>query len=231
METDLVLSSGFLAFARQTGVLSAVEDTGLQVGGVCGTSSGALAGALWCAGHSATTIAEKLSAQTPLSMLRPGLHIWRGLFGMGAVVEQLRAWLPPTFADLERPLGVGVMDAEGRSILLHQGSLPEAVAASCAIPWLFQPIDIGGVLYRDGGVVDRTGLSAWRAWRGKRPTVLHLVERTGGAVVEEASISPDLSVIHTAKSGARFWNLGDFWKQHAEAYRSASEVLLGQANG
>ena len=35
METDLVLSSGFLAFARQTGVLSAVEDSGMQVGGVC----------------------------------------------------------------------------------------------------------------------------------------------------------------------------------------------------
>lgn len=231
METDLVLSSGFLAFARQTGVLSAVEDSGIQVGGVCGTSSGALAGALWCAGHSATSIAEKLSAQTPLSMLRPGFHVWRGLFGMKAVLDQLREWLPPTFEDLGRPLGVGVMSAERRSILLCDGPLPEAVAASCAIPWVFQPIDVGGTLYRDGGVVDRTAMTAWRAWRGKRPTVLHLVERTGGAEVKDDSIPDDLCVIRTAKSGARFWNLGDFTKQHEEAYRAASEVLMREGNG
>ena len=43
---DLVLSSGFLAFARQAGFLEAVEQLGLAVDGVCGTSSGALAGAL-----------------------------------------------------------------------------------------------------------------------------------------------------------------------------------------
>ena len=231
METDVVLSSGFLAFARQTGVLSAVEDSALQVGGVCGTSSGALAGALWCAGHSATTIAEKLSAQTPLSLLRPGLHVWRGLFSMGAVLEQLRQWIPPRFEDLERPFAVGVMGPKGEPRLLFEGPLPEAVAASCAIPWLFQPIELDGVLYRDGGAVDRTAVKGWRAWRGKRPTVLHLVERTGGAVAKEGSIPDDLCVIRTAKSDARFWNLGDFDRQHTEAYACAREALMNSANG
>jgi NTE family protein len=146
METDLVLSSGFLAFARQTGVLSAVEDSGIEVGGVCGTSSGALAGALWCAGHSAKTVADKLSVQTPLSMLRPGIHMWRGLFSMRAVLSQLRDWLPPTFADLDRPFAVGVMGPSGEAVLLRDGPLPEAVAASCSIPWLFQPIEVDGVM-------------------------------------------------------------------------------------
>ena len=47
---DLVLSSGFLAFAAQCGFLQAVEESGIAVDGVCGTSSGALAGALWASG-------------------------------------------------------------------------------------------------------------------------------------------------------------------------------------
>jgi predicted acylesterase/phospholipase RssA len=230
METDLVLSSGFLAFARQTGVLSAVEDSGIEVGGVCGTSSGALAGALWCAGHSAKTVADKLSVQTPLSMLRPGIHMWRGLFSMRAVLSQLRDWLPPTFADLDRPFAVGVMGPSGEAVLLRDGPLPEAVAASCSIPWLFQPIEVDGVMYRDGGAVDRTAITGWRAWRGDRPTVLHLVERTGGAVVEKQTIPEGLCVIRTAKSDAQFWNLGDFAVQHMEAYRCAVQVLRNQAN-
>ena len=50
MGFDLVLSSGFLAFARHVGVLRAVERSGQDVTGVCRTSSGALVGALWAAG-------------------------------------------------------------------------------------------------------------------------------------------------------------------------------------
>ena len=46
---DLVLSSGFLAFARHAGFLRAVEQLELPVEGLCGTSSGALSGALWAA--------------------------------------------------------------------------------------------------------------------------------------------------------------------------------------
>ena len=47
---DLVLSSGFLAFARHLGFLTAIEESELDVSGVCGTSSGALVGAMWACG-------------------------------------------------------------------------------------------------------------------------------------------------------------------------------------
>jgi predicted acylesterase/phospholipase RssA len=38
---DLILSSGFLAFARHVGVLKVIEEKGIVVDGICGTSSGA----------------------------------------------------------------------------------------------------------------------------------------------------------------------------------------------
>ena len=80
MAFDLVLSSGFLAFARHVGVLRAVERSGNEVSGLCGTSSGALVGALWAAGVSADRVLEKIVAQQPfahrkrLSLIRLGFR-------------------------------------------------------------------------------------------------------------------------------------------------------------
>lgn len=49
---DVVLSSGFLAFASHSGFLKAIDGAGLVVGGVMGTSAGALTGSLYSAGYS-----------------------------------------------------------------------------------------------------------------------------------------------------------------------------------
>lgn len=222
MAVDLVLSSGFLAFARQTGFLQGVEDCGLEVEGICGTSSGALTGAMWAAGLSAQEIFDELCGQRPLSYVRPHLAIWRGAFSLDAVLGRLREVLPPTFADLDRPFAVGVV-VGGRAELITEGLLAEAVAASCAVPYLFAPVRIGGRSCSDGGALDRTGLDSWRSFRGQTDVVLHMIERSGGAAAEV-----DLSgvrVVHSGRSGATFWNLGDVGRQFAESRQSANTVL------
>ena len=88
------------------------------------------------------------------------------------VVERLRDLLPATFEELEMEFAVGVVDAStGRHIVVDSGPLPEAVAASAAIPCVFAPLSIPGAAggpFADGGVVDRTGLSAWRESRRAR---------------------------------------------------------------
>ncbi len=219
---DLVLSSGFLAFARHCGFLCAVEERELPVEGVCGTSSGALVGAMWAAGIPAEEIAELLSARRPLALVRPSLAPWRGVCSLRALVDQLTAWLPSHFSGLEHPFGVGVVDSQGTGQLLSSGPLPEAVAASCAVPYLFGPVSVDGVEYSDGGAVDRL---AWRPWlklRGSRTQLVHLVERSAGAATEVPS---GVTVVKTPKSGASFWSLGDFSGQVAEARRLALEVL------
>ena len=225
--TDIILSSGFLAFARHVGVLRAVERSSLPVDGVCGTSSGALVGSLWAAGLDSFEIEQRVSAQTPLSMMRFHCKPWRGLFQMRSVIAQLREGLPPTFEELDRPFGVGVMNAEGKAQILSSGSLPEAVAASCSIPIVFAPVRVDGVWYRDGGVVDRTGLHNWREIRGERATLLHLVDRTGGAPTLIGDIPQDVRVVRTRRSGAQFWSLGDFAGQVSEAEQSALSGLVG----
>lgn len=48
------------------------------------------------------------------------------------------------FEELDREFSVGVVTADGRHLLIDSGPLPEAVAASAAIPYVFQAVDVPG---------------------------------------------------------------------------------------
>jgi NTE family protein len=66
---------------------------------------------------------------------------------------------------------VAVERSSGRRTVFGQpgaprASVPEAVEASCAVPWLFAPVRIGGREYVDGGVWSPTNLDAAPAGRG-----------------------------------------------------------------
>ena len=227
---DLLLSSGFLAFARHAGFLQAIdearEQAGLEVGAVVGTSSGSLTGALWCAGWSPEDLLAELSATAPLRRIGLHLPVWKGVFTMDPVVAHLRQVLPATFAELERPFAVGVADpVSGAHVLLTEGDLPAAIAASCAMPHLFQPVLHGTQPYMDGGAVDRVGVDAWRTWRPNQRAILHLVERSHGPVTD-ADLSA-LTVVQSPRSGAKLWNLGDVQGQREESLQRAREVLAG----
>ncbi len=142
------------------------------------------------------------------------------------MIELLEELLPPAFSDLQRPLGVGVVDRQGRYRLLTEGSLARSVAASCAMTYIFARVVVDGEPYLDGGAVDRLGLAAWRDWRDQRSVVVHRVERTAGRDV--AVDLAGVTLVKTPRSGARFWNLGDFAGQVIEAVRITEATLAEQ---
>ncbi|DBA83714.1 TPA: hypothetical protein ACH3X1_006252 [Trebouxia sp. C0004] len=142
---DLVLSSGFLAFASHSGFLKAVEESKVPVASIVGTSSGAISGSLYAAGYSAEQVAAELARVAPIQLLRPNMQPWKGgVLSLDPVVERLRQLLPATFEELPVPLAVGVVDQTGKHMLIRSGPLPEAVAASAAIPMVFAAVDIPG---------------------------------------------------------------------------------------
>lgn len=222
MAHDLLLSSGFLAFARHIGVLRALEKSELSIKGVCGTSSGALVGALWCAGMSADDIATELSKQRPLSLLRLHGRIWRGAISLSGLQERLDTLLPPTFEDLDRPFAVGVAGPKGHR-LLSTGPLAGAVTASCAIPGVFAPVRLEGKTWWDGAAVDRIAVEPWRAMRGETSLIVHMVARSRGAA--SAADLSGATVIHSDRSRASFLSLRDFETQADESFAAAMETL------
>jgi NTE family protein len=224
--TDLLLSSGFLAFARHAGVLAAVEDAGLEVDAVVGTSSGALVGALWAAGVPAREIAAAIARTRPWDMI--GLHgaVWMGALRLDPLRDWLAERLPATFEELPRPFAVGVsarVDGTYRPFLRHEGPLADAVVASCAIPGLFVSPCVGPHgPWRDGGAADRVMHAPWREWRGERPAIVHVVDRSAGV---DVPLPEGTTVIRTTRSGASFWSLGDVAEQAEDARQRAAAVL------
>lgn len=222
---DLLLSSGYLAFARHIGFLNAVDAlSSLHVDALVGTSSGALIGALWASGIRGDELATLISRRPPLSYL--SLRVVGGLFSLDPMIDFLSDHLPARFEELSTPLAVGVVNEEKQYQLLSSGSLPEAVAASCAVPYLFKPIVMNQITYRDGGVSDRVGWGAWRAWRPQRTpaqALVHWVDRTHG---RDLSLPSEATVIRSPRSRAHLWSLGPFWEQVEESEALARATLL-----
>jgi NTE family protein len=79
-------------------------------------------------------------------------------------------------AAVDRASGERVMFGAPRAPL---ASIADAVLASCAVPWVFAPVEIGGREYVDGGVWSPTNLDAAPAGRGAR--VLCLIPTAGAA--------------------------------------------------
>lgn len=69
-----------------------------------------------------------------------------------------------SFKDLPTPFFCIATNIEtGQPVILDQGNLAEAVVASGAFPSLFQPIDINGTLYTDGGVTNNYPINELKA--------------------------------------------------------------------
>ncbi len=226
MSTDLLLSSGFLAFARHAGVLAAIEESDLDVGAVVGTSSGAVVGALWSAGLPAARIVELIAATRPWDHVGLHLRVWRGALDLAPMVDWLSELLPPTFGDLPRPFAVGVsarVHGVETPVLLREGPLPLAVAASCAIPYLFASPHAGPQgPWRDGAWADRLMYTPWAAWRGGNEVLVHAVARSRGV---ELPLPEHVRVIRTPRSGASLWDLGDVRGQAKQARALAIGAL------
>ena len=237
LECDLVLSSGFLAFANHSGFLRGVEESGARVRGVMGTSAGALTGSLFCAGYTAEDILRETTKDPPWKLVRPNLCFWKGLLRLDAVVHRLRELLPATFEELQTDFACAVLDAEGNYVLVDSGPLPEAVAASAAIPFLFARVDIPGREnegpFADGGAMERVGLLPWRAREGCDASVLalcHVNSKSFGPLSgndDLTGVPPSLNfeVVESPKSGVTLLSLGDWEGQYERAVKRTERAV------
>ncbi len=163
----LVLGGGAARGWAHIGAIRALEEAGIKPDVVCGTSIGALVGAVYANGD-LDWLEEwvgKLTWQTVVRLL--DLRFSGGLLGgrkvidvfankfNGCGIEELR--LPFTAVATE-------LDT-GREVWLRDGAVAEAVRASIAIPGLFTPIWHDGVWLVDGGLSNPVPVSAARAMR------------------------------------------------------------------
>ncbi len=155
----IALSGGGARGFAHLGVLKALEEKGIKPDIISGVSAGSIAGAFICSGKSPeeTLAIIKKYRFFELSRLRfPRL----GLFTLDNVKTSLSKEIEyKKIEDLPLPLIVGATDIlDGQIKYFSSGNISEVVLASSSIPVLFNPIEIDGKLYSDGGVLDNQPL-------------------------------------------------------------------------
>lgn len=170
MTTAFVLSGGAALGAVQVGMLQALHDRGVNADLVVGTSVGAV-NAAWFAGDPGGVRLDEL--EMLWRSLRRG-HVFpagstalAGLLGrrVGLIDQRpLRQFLTKhipfgKIEDADLPLHIIATDVlSGSEVRLSAGPTVDAVLASAAIPGVFAPVEIGGRIYMDGGIVNNSAI-------------------------------------------------------------------------
>jgi NTE family protein len=147
----LALGGGFARGIAHIGVLRILEEAGIPIRSMAGTSVGALIGAAYCSGVSTEEL-KQIAAHVRFK------HIARWTLSRYAFASNQRmiAFLNSllkvkTFEELHIPLTVTATDfCTGQGVLFHSGPLIDPVRASCAYPGMFSPINIQGRWLIDG---------------------------------------------------------------------------------
>lgn len=162
-KTGLALSGGGAKGLVHVGVLQWLYGEGLKPDIIAGCSSGAIAGTLYAAGLKPDEILdvfldEELFTTKNFTFSKPGI------FDTSKLEKMFRKYLDDkTFADLHIPIKVVATDMqEGRSKVFTKGDVVLSVLASMAFPLMFSPVEIDGVQYLDGGIMDHFPLDVIR---------------------------------------------------------------------
>lgn len=152
-KTALVLSGGSARGLAHLGVIKVLKREGFKFDLVVGTSIGALCGATYCLGRSSEDI-EKLALKTSITELVDVTISRMGLTEGNKLENVIRSAVDSkTFEDLKIPLVVTAVDVEtGEEVCFTGGNLVKIIKASCALPGIYKPVEIGGRLLIDGGM-------------------------------------------------------------------------------
>lgn len=161
----LALGGGGTKGIAHLGVLRALEQRGLQVAAIAGTSIGGLVAAVYATGRPLADIIRRVASLQQGSLFRRGKEIDNALLGLEGVAEVLLELIGEKyFEELPIPLAVTAVDLNtGQEIVLHSGRVLDAVLATIALPGIFPPRQIGEHVLIDGGVSNPVpvGVARW----------------------------------------------------------------------
>lgn len=152
LKIGLALGGGATRGFAHIGAIKAFEEFGIKFDFVAGTSAGSIVGAMYAAGKTfdelyeiASNIKEK-DIRTSKIVLIPSKT--SGLESL--LINNLG---DIDISDLPTPFAPVVVDLKStEEIALRRGNLARAVAGSCAIPGVFNPVEFEDKLLADGGL-------------------------------------------------------------------------------
>lgn len=149
----LVLGGGVARGIAHVGVLRVAERYRIPIKCVTATSAGAIIAAVFAAGLGFEKI-EELALKIRWSKILKLAFFRPGLMTAGAIEDLILEYIrDKDFSELNIPLAVVATDLKtGQPVVIKQGSVARAVAASAAFPGLFSPMVVHGKHLIDGGI-------------------------------------------------------------------------------
>ncbi len=161
----IALGSGSARGWAHIGALQALVEAGIVPEVVCGTSIGALVGAVYADDRLAglDPWVQELTWRKVVGYF--DLTLSGGLLKGDKLFDSLREdFLGKRIEELKRPFTAVATDlASGREVWLRKGPVAHAVRASIAMPGLFTPCEHDGQLLVDGALVNPVPVSLARA--------------------------------------------------------------------
>jgi NTE family protein len=173
----LALGGGAARGWAHIGVLRAMDEAGIEVGMIAGTSIGALVGGCYLAGKldELEAFARSLTMRRIASLLDLTIG-GSGLFGGMRLTKRMQEHLEGlNVEDLDRPfVAVAAEVNTGHEVWISSGSLITALRASYALPGIFEPVRSNSRTLVDGALVNPVPVSVCRSYEQQLVVAVNL---------------------------------------------------------
>lgn len=173
----LALGGGAARGWAHIGVLRALDEEGIDVSMIAGTSIGALVGGCYLAGKldELEAFARSLTMRRIASLLDFTIR-GSGLFGGMRLTRRMQEHLEThLIEDLGRPfVAVATEVNSGHEVWINSGSLITAIRASYALPGIFEPVKCNGRTLVDGALVNPVPVSVCRSYEEQLVVAVNL---------------------------------------------------------
>jgi NTE family protein len=168
----LALSGGAARGIAHIAALETLEQEGVPIHAIAGTSAGSIVGALYCAGMPPSEIKRILLNAKWKDVLKFTVPR-KGLISSEGIYRFMEDILPvKKFSSLLFPFAAVATDLRtGEKVTITTGSLARAVQASCSLPVIFTPTEINRKTLVDGGVSSQIPVRSVREELGARNVI------------------------------------------------------------
>ena len=154
MKIGMAFSGGGIRCVAHLAVYKALKEHGIEPRYFAGTSGGAIAACLLSFGLQPEEIMTIIAKAKVLQAIRPALTL-SGLLDIEKALAFSLKILPPTFEELDKPVCISATNVRtGQAEFFSSGPLLPAIYASCCMPVIFKPVQIGHDFYIDGGLTN-----------------------------------------------------------------------------
>lgn len=176
----LALGGGAVLGAAHLGALRALEEEGVSIDMVAGTSIGAFVASLFAFGKTWSDIQQVVTDLNWLHISKVSLSQY-GMLSNHRMSDTLQRIIGKVaFEDAHISLAVVATDiSTGQKVILDSGDVATAVMASTCIPGVFIPVNMNERMLVDGGIVENVPISPLKEMGARTVIAVNLSSSPG----------------------------------------------------